>query len=76
MTAIWHDHGQPSFLGVPPSFSFQDVAEIHIEAPQAYAQARARLQAWERRLGAAFYAHNAALANRFYLAKREWWLNF
>ena len=74
MGAIWHDHKQPSFLGIPPSYSFQDVAEIHIEAPVPYAQARARLQRWERKMGAAWFKQNADLAQRFYLAKRPWWI--
>ena len=25
MGAIWHDNKMPSFLGIPPSYSFQDM---------------------------------------------------
>lgn len=74
MGAIWQDHGQPSFLGVPPSYSFQDVAEIVVPAPASYEVARARMQAWEQRLGAAFYQHNAERAYALWQVKRPWWL--
>lgn len=74
MGAIWHDHGKPSFLGIPPSFSFQDIAEIVVPAPASYEQARAKMQAWERRLGAAFYRNNAARAHALWELKRPWWL--
>ena len=76
MTAIWHDTGAPSFFSVPPSFSFQDIAQIVAPAPTSYELYRAKLQRWERRLGAAWYVNNANLAHQFYLSKREWWLNF
>ena len=74
MTAIWHASGAPSFLGIAPSFSFQDVAEIVAPAPRSQQEARARMRRWERRLGAVWYQHNAALARQFYDAKRAWWL--
>ena len=74
MSAIWHDHGQPSFLGIGPKFSFFDVAEIHAPAPEQYAEARARMQAWERKMGAGYFQHNAKLAWEFWQTKRPWWL--
>ena len=74
MAAIWHDSGAPSFLGIPPSYSFQDVAEIHAPAPESYAESRQRMQRWEKKLGAAYYKHNAQLAYEFWQAKRPWWL--
>jgi hypothetical protein len=74
MGAIWHDTGAPSFLGLPPSYSFHDLAEIVVPAPASYEQARARLQAWERRLGGAFYSHNAERAYELWQLKRPWWL--
>jgi hypothetical protein len=72
--AIWHDTGSPSWLAAGPQFSFQDVAEIVEPAPAAYAEARAHLQRWERRLGAAFYRDNARRARELWLMKRPWWL--
>jgi hypothetical protein len=74
MGAIWHDIKLPSFLGVPPSYSFLDISEIIAPAPESYAEARQRIQRWERKLGAAWYTHNAELAHQFYIAKRPWWL--
>ena len=73
MTAIWHA-SPVGILGFAPSFSFQDVAEICIPAPRSQQEARARMQAWERRLGAAWHAHNASLAREFYEMKRSFWL--
>ena len=73
MTAIWHA-SPVGILGFAPSFSFQDVAEICAPAPQSQQEARARMQRWERRLGAAWYAHNARLARDFYEMKRPFWL--
>lgn len=74
MSAIWHDTGAPSFLSNAPQFSFLDVAEIVEPAPAAYAEARARMQAWERKMGGAYYQHNAALAWTFFQMKKAWWL--
>lgn len=74
MSAIWHDYGQPSFMGVGPRFSFFDFPEIHAEAPAAYATARFELLAREHALGAEYYQHQAKLAYRFWLLKRPWWL--
>ena len=73
MSTIWHDDAQPSFLGIAPRFSFFDIAEIVVHAPEQYEQARARLQAWERKLGCVFYQHNAELAYEFYRMKRPWY---
>lgn len=73
MSAIWHDHGQPSFLGMPPSFSFVDVAEIHAIAPQQYKEARAKLQAWERRMGATYMRHNAEMSYFAWQRKKPWY---
>ena len=36
MPSIWHDHGMPSFLGIPPSYSFFDQAEVVIVVPENY----------------------------------------
>lgn len=74
MSAIWHDSKMPSFFGIPPSYSFQDIAEIVQPAPATYEVARARMQAWERRLGAVFYQHNAELAYAMWQLKKPWWL--
>lgn len=74
MGAIWHDHGKPSFLGIGPSYSFYDIAEIVQPAPASYEEARARMQAWERRLGVGFYQHNAKRAYEVWQLKRPWWL--
>lgn len=73
MTAIWHEN-QLGVLGFAPSFSFQDVAEICAPAPLSQQEASARLRRWERRLGSAWYAHNAFLARQFYEKKRPFWL--
>ncbi len=75
MTAIWHDSGLPSFLGAPPRFSFQDIAEIVQPAPATYEAARYKYIKWERKMGAAYFRHNAYLAHQFYMAKRAWWLS-
>lgn len=73
MGAIWYDHGQPSFLGIAPSFSFIDVAEVIAPAPESYAEARQRLQAWERKVGAVYMRHNAAMAYFAWQAKKPWY---
>ena len=75
MGAIWHDNKMPSFLGIPPSYSFQDIAEIVIPAPESYAEARARMQAWERKMGGAWFQHNAELAHVLWERKKPWWLS-
>lgn len=74
MSAIWHDHGLPSFMGAGPRYSFFDVAEIFAPAPEAYAEARERMQRWERRMGAAYYQHNAKMAWDNWQRHRPWWL--
>lgn len=74
MPAIWHDHGQPSFFGFGPRFSFFDVADIVAQEPQSHAEWRAELQRWERRLGGAFYQDNARRAWEIWQMKRPWWL--
>lgn len=74
MSAIWHDHGLPSFMGVGPRYSFFDVAEIFAPAPEQYAEARARMQAWERRVGAVYLQHNAEWAHKMWMLHRPWWL--
>lgn len=73
MTAIWRDHGLPSFLGIGPSFSFQDIAEIHQIAPIAYLEARTNLVRIEKRNGAEYYKRNAKLAYTFWQAKKPWY---
>lgn len=75
MSAIWHDHGMPSFLGIAPQYSFFDIAEVVQPAPETYAEARLRLQAWERKVGAVYMQHNAELSHLFYMSKRAWWLS-
>ena len=74
MGAIWHDSKMPSFLGIPPSYSFQDIAEIVEPAPASYQEARARMQVWEQRQGAAFYQSNAKRAYELWQLRRPWWL--
>ena len=74
MSAIWHEPNTPSWLGAGPRFSFFDIAEIVQPAPAQYEEARARLQAWERRLGAVFYQHNAMLAWTHWQRHNPWWL--
>lgn len=74
VSAIWHDHGMPSFLGIAPSYSFFDVAEIVEREPQTHAEWRAQMQCWERKFGHGWYQHNAQLAWQFWRAKRPWWL--
>lgn len=39
MAAIWHDTGVPGWLSPKPQFSFHEMAEIHIPAPENYAHA-------------------------------------
>lgn len=74
MSAIWHQSDVPSFLCPAPQFSFFDVAEIVQPAPESYAEARAHLQAWERRLGAGWYQRNALDAKTLWESKKPWWL--
>jgi hypothetical protein len=74
LSAIWHDHGLPSFLGTAPRFSFFDVAEIVQPAPAVYEARRERMQRWERKMGAGWFQHNAELAKVFWQMKRPWWL--
>ena len=74
MAAIWHDTKMPSWLAAGPQFSFHDLAEIVQPAPATYEQARKRMQAWERKLGAVFYQHNAELAMTWFQRKMDWWL--
>jgi hypothetical protein len=74
VSAIWHDHGQPSFLGIAPRFSFFDLAEVHQEAPASYQAVMEDVRLRERMLGVDWFRHNAALAHVFWLRKRPWWL--
>lgn len=74
MSAIWHDMQTPSFLPAGPLFSFHDIAEIVQPAPDSYEEARAHLQRWERKFGAAWYQDNAKLAWKIWQRKRPWWL--
>lgn len=62
-------------MGMGPRFSFFDIAEIVVPAPESYAEARARLQRWERKMGAGYYQHNAELAYIFWQHKKPWWLS-
>lgn len=74
MSAIWHDPQAPLWLSGGPKFSFVDIAEIVQPAPAAYEEARARLQAWERKFGAAWYQDNARRARELWEVKKPWWL--
>jgi hypothetical protein len=74
VSAISHDSGQPSFLGVAPRFSFVDLPEIHQEAPAPYQAAMEDMRIRERLLGAGWFKHNAVLAHTFFEMKRPWWL--
>ena len=74
MGAIWHDSKLPSWMAAGPQFSFVDVVEIVQPAPATYEAARAQMQAWERKLGAVFYQHNAERAYEMWQLKRPWWL--
>lgn len=73
MGAIWHDHGQPSFLGIAPAFSFFDIAQVIAVEPESYAEARQRLQAWERKVGAAYMQHNAKMAYDAWQRHKPWY---
>ena len=75
MSAIWHEPNSPSWLAAGPQFSFFDIAEIVQPAPASYEQARELLQAWERRLGAVFYQHNAELAWTHWQIHKPWYCN-
>ena len=74
MSAIWHDTGAPSFLGICPQFSFMDVAEVIAPAPESYAEARERMQAWEAKMGAVYYQRNAVIAWTNWQRHKPWWL--
>jgi len=50
-------HGLPSFVAAAPRFSFFDVAEIFRASAGSLAEARERMQRWERRMGAAIYQY-------------------
>lgn len=75
MSSIWHDHGKPSFLGIPPSFSFHELAEIHQEAPAAYIAVMEDLRVREKLYGASWFQHNTELSHIFWEAKKPWWIN-
>jgi hypothetical protein len=74
MSAIWHESPYASIVSTAPQFSFVDVAEIIAPAPESYAEARKRMQAWERKQGARWFKHNAEMAYKFWRMKRPWWL--
>lgn len=74
MSAIWHDSGAPSFLGLAPRFSFYDLPEIHQEAPAPYQAAMEDIRIREALLGVQWFKHNAELAYRFYQMKKPWWM--
>ena len=75
MSAIWHDSGVPSFFAPSPRFSFHDLPEVVQEAPVAYQAVLAEMRARDLARGAGWLQHNAALAQRFYQMKRDWWLS-
>ena len=74
MSAIWHDHGKPSFFGFAPSFSFYELAEVHQEAPTPYAAAMREMKIREEILGQKYYQDIAELGHDFFEMKRPWWL--
>lgn len=75
MPAVVHDQPEcSSILGLPPSYSFHDLAEITAEAPIAYEMARADMRERRMRLGEAWYRRNEELARAAWAAHRPWWL--
>ena len=76
MSAIWHDHGMPSFLGVPPSFSFHELAEVIEFAPIGYEVAMMKLREADLLHGEAWIKHNAKRAYYNYRMKRAWYCTF
>jgi hypothetical protein len=74
VSAIWHDSGAPSFLGIGPQFSFYEMAEVHQEAPSPYAIAMAELRLREELLGKEWFIHNAEVAHSWFQRKKAWWL--
>jgi len=71
---VWHEANSPSWLPAGPQFSFFDVAEIVQPAPEAYEEARAYLQTWERKFGAGWHQDNAKRAFMLWQLKKPWWL--
>lgn len=75
MSVIVHDQSQCSgIFGIPPSYSFHDLAEITAEAPIAYEMARADMRERRLVLGESWYRRNAELAQRAWAMHRPWWL--
>lgn len=77
MSAMWHDHGFPSFLGIAPSFSFHELPEVHMKveiAAPCYTEAMVEMSEREQLLGAVWSQHNGELAHAFYERKKPWWL--
>ena len=74
MSAIWHDNGLPSFLGIAPKFSFYDLPEIHQEAPAPYEIAMREIKIMEEMMGQDWFKNNAVLAHTFFEMKRPWYL--
>lgn len=75
MPAIVYDQPEcSSILGLPPSYSFHELAEIVAEAPLKYAIAKRHYEERSLRLGEAFYRRNEELAQRAWAAHRPWWL--
>lgn len=76
MSAIWHDSKLPSFLGVPPSFSFYDQAQIEEPAPIEYSLAQQYRHFIQKDFGPNFHYDVGKRAHEVYLSKREWWVTF
>lgn len=74
MSSIWHDSKLPSFLGVPPSFSFYEQAQVEIPAPTEWAMAQKYRHAMQWELGPDFHWEVFKRAHEVYLSKRPWWL--
>jgi hypothetical protein len=74
MSAIWHDHGQPSWLAIAPSFSFHNIAEITQPAPESYAKAMAEMRSWEEFMGCTYYQEQGRRAWALWQIKKPWWL--
>lgn len=74
MSAIWHDSGLPSFLGVPPSFSFYEQAVVEMPAPISYQVAQQYLRFVQRSFGENFRYECARRAHEVYQRKRPWWV--
>jgi hypothetical protein len=74
VSAIWHDQNLPSFLGIPPSFSFYDQAQVEQPAPISYQVAQRFRESAQFPLGPNFRQEIARRAREVWGVKRPWWL--